>query len=353
MAAPKPFFYYSPRFIKVLHELKISLVFSTYQAGKLIFVSSPSGEKIYKYAKNFRRPMGISSLGNKLAIASRNYIEVFSRSDKLAKAFPAKPNFYDALFIPQAKYFTGITDMHEITFDAGAIYAVNTSFSCIAKMSEDHHFIPIWQPEFITELAPEDRCHLNGLIMENGAPAYVTMFDMTNETNGWRKSAIDTGVLYDCQKQEALVTGLSMPHSPTKHGDSIFFLQSATGEVMQYNILTKEVSLVIKLHSFLRGMAIYGDYLFIGASKMRESSKTFKELPITDTSSAGIQIVNYKTKKQVGGLNYTDNITEIFEVQVIENMEAPLMLTEKDEGYEKCINCGDDINYWLVDQEKD
>ncbi|MEN8250379.1 MAG: TIGR03032 family protein [Bacteroidota bacterium] len=348
----KPFFYYSQAFIKLLHKLNITLVFSTYQAGKLIFVSSPTGEAIYKYAKNFKRPMGIAVDGNKLAVASRNFIEIFSRSDKLGKTFPSKPNFYDNLFIPQVKYFTGITDMHEITFNEGEIYAVNTSFSCVTQMSETHHFVPVWQPDFISSLEPEDRCHLNGLIMKDGNPEFATFFDKSNENNGWRKTPIDSGVLYDCQKQEAILDGLSMPHSPTRHGDLIFFLQSATGEVMQYNLKTKELTRIIQLNSFLRGMAIYGDYLFIGASKMRETSKTFKDLPIAKTSYAGIEIVNYKTKRRIGGLNYTANISEIFEVQVIENMSKPIMLTENDEGYEKCINCGDDLNYWLIEEDE-
>ena len=350
MSEVKPFFYYSKSFVKLLHELNLTLVFSTYQAGRLVFISSPSGDAIYKYAKNFKRPMGISVLDNKLAVASRNYVEIYSRSDKLGKAYPLKPNFHDSIFIPQAKFFTGITDMHEVTIDNGDVWAVNTSFSCITKMSENHHFIPVWQPNFISELVPEDRCHLNGLIMDNGVPQYVTMFDQSNESNGWRKSSIDTGVLYDCQKQVVVLDKLSMPHSPTKHGEFIFFLQSATGEVMQYNIKTKELKQVIQLNSFLRGMDIYGDYLFIGASKMRESSKTFKDLPITKNSFVGIEIVNYKTGRRVGGLNYTENISEIFEVQVIEKMNKPLMLTENDEGYDKCINCGEELNYWLVDE---
>jgi uncharacterized protein (TIGR03032 family) len=179
------------------------------------------------------------------------------------------------------------------------------------------------------------------------------MFDMNNEAHGWRKTPVNTGVLYDCQKQEPLLTGLSMPHSPTRHGNFIYFLQSATGEVMRYNITTKELEQVIQLGSFLRGMAIYDDFLFIGASKMRESSKSFKELPITNTSSAGLEIINHRTNQRVGGLNYTENVSEIFEVQVLENMQVPLMLTENDEGYEKCINCGDELNYWLVPEEQE
>ena len=349
MPDQKPFFYYSPSFIQILNKLNVTLVFSTYQAGRLIFVSSPTGKSIYKYAKNFKRPMGIDVLENRLAVASRNYVEIYSKSDKLARAFPLKPNFYDSFYTPQAKYFTGIADMHEIAFDEGNLWAVNTSFSCITKMSDKAHFIPVWKPDFITELEPEDRCHLNGLIMEDGTPRYVTFFDKSNEKNGWRKTAINTGVLYDCQNQKVLLDNLSMPHSPTKLGEDIFFLQSANGEVMRYNTKTKESTCIIQLNSFLRGLDILGDFLFIGASKMRKSSKTFRDLPITDNSFAGIEIVNYKTGKRVAGLSYTDNIFEIFEVKVIKGMSKPFMLTENDEGYDKCISCGDDLNYWIVD----
>ncbi len=352
MADIKPFFYYSQRFVKLLHRLNITLVFSTYQAGKLIFVSSPTGEAIYKYAKTFRRPMGIDVHENKLAVASRDYVEIYSKSVKLGRAYPSKPNFYDAIFVPQAKYFTGRTDMHEIIYHEGDIWAVNTSFSCIAKMSDDQHFVPVWQPNFISELAPEDRCHLNGVILEKGKPAYVTFFDQSDISNGWRKTPIDTGVLYDCQKQEVVLDKLSMPHSPTKIANLIFFLQSATGEVMKYDIISKELTCIITLNSFLRGLTIYDDFLFIGASKMRKDSKTFKDLPIAKTSFAGIEIVNYKTGKRVAGLSYTENISEIFEIKVIENMQKPLMLTENDKDYDTCINAGEDLNYWIVNEEE-
>ena len=353
MAQAKPFFYYSNEFIKTLHKLDICLVFSTYQAGRLIFISSPTGKSLHKYAKNFRRPMGVAYDGKSLAVASRNYIEIFSRSDKLGRAYPQKKGFYDTLFVPQVKYYTGLADMHEIAFDKEEIYAVNTAFSCISAMSADRHFEPIWQPDFISELAPEDRCHLNGLIMQGGKPAYVTYFDSTDKHNGWRENGAATGVLYDCLNRKVLVDSLSMPHSPTLHDNKIFFLQSATGEVMQYDLQTNELTKIYTLSSFVRGMSVYEDYLIIGTSKIRPKSKSFGDLPVAKTSICSIEIVNHKTKKRVGGLNYTDHISEIFELEVIPGIKSPLMLTELDEGYENCINSGDDINYWLIPEEED
>jgi len=45
----------------------------------------------------------------------------------------------------------------------GAPVFVNTLFSCLAPVSERYSFLPLRQPPFITKLAAEDRCHLNGV----------------------------------------------------------------------------------------------------------------------------------------------------------------------------------------------
>jgi hypothetical protein len=51
---------------------------------------------------------------------------------------------------------------------------VNTAFSCLCTLDGRHSFVPRWRPPFITSLAAEDRCHLNGMAMADGAPKYVT-----------------------------------------------------------------------------------------------------------------------------------------------------------------------------------
>jgi len=37
-----------------------------------------------------------------------------------------------------------------------------------------HSFKPVWKPPFISTLAPEDRCPLDGLAMKEGMPRYAT-----------------------------------------------------------------------------------------------------------------------------------------------------------------------------------
>ena len=86
-----PFFFYSENFPKTLKKIKATLVFSTYQAGKLIFISSLNGKTIIKYAKGFKRPMGIAvDTKMKLAVASRTSINVFASNKALALSYPEK-----------------------------------------------------------------------------------------------------------------------------------------------------------------------------------------------------------------------------------------------------------------------
>src|SRR5947209_15759758 len=54
------------------------------------------------------------------------------------------------------------------------LWFVNTRFSCLCTIDRAHSFVPRWRPPYITALAPEDRCHLNGLGLVNGEVRYVT-----------------------------------------------------------------------------------------------------------------------------------------------------------------------------------
>ena len=60
------------------------------------------------------------------------------------------------------------------------LWIVNTLFSCLAGLDPRYSFVPRWRPPFISEVAAQDRCHLNGLAMRDGSPAFVTVFAHTD-----------------------------------------------------------------------------------------------------------------------------------------------------------------------------
>ena len=76
---------------------------------------------------------------------------------------------------------TGDLDIHDLALDrSGKLVFVNSLFGCLATTSESHSFTPLWKPPFISRLAAEDRCHLNGLAMGDDGPRYVTAVSETD-----------------------------------------------------------------------------------------------------------------------------------------------------------------------------
>jgi uncharacterized protein (TIGR03032 family) len=88
-------------------------------------------------------------------------------------------------FAPQSFIATGDLDIHDVAVDSQTqVVFVNTLFGCLATLSERHSFVPLWQPPFLSKLAAEDRCHLNGLAMEDLRPRNVTAVSQSDVADG-------------------------------------------------------------------------------------------------------------------------------------------------------------------------
>lgn len=348
-----PFFYYSRSFPEFLLQNNLSIVFSTYQAGKVIIVGSLNGKTLQLYAKNFIHPMGIAIRKDQMAVASRSKVDLFVNSPALATHFPEQPDHYEALYVPQASYHTGMADIHEIEWGNDGLWAVNTAFSCLCRMDEKYSFVPRWKPNFISELLPEDRCHLNGLAMKDGEPAYVSMFDNTNTKEGWRNGNTETGIIMDVKNQNIVADHLPMPHSPLLKDDSLFFLLSANGKVMEMNILSGKIKEITQLDNFLRGLTCFNDYLIVGASELRDSSKAFYNLEIRNKDKlAAIYILDRNSGAQVAKLTFTSYVKEIFSVKILPNVSKAALVTDSDEWAHQFIYTPDEMSFWVKQKEK-
>ena len=212
-------------------------------------------------------------------------------------------------------------------FGNDGIYAVNTSFSCICKVNGNYNFIPFWQPSFITDLATEDRCHLNGLVIQNGAPKYVSALSATNTPQGWRDSITTGGILMDVENNEIILQGLAMPHSPRMYNNELYMLLSASGEFIKVNTKDKSYTVIKKFDGFCRGLDFCGEYAFIAFSKLRKNSSTFAKLSFSDKANfAGVKIIHIPTKAQVAEITYQNSVDEIYELSVLANTVRPNIL---------------------------
>ncbi|NUQ35369.1 MAG: DUF4915 domain-containing protein, partial [Planctomycetaceae bacterium] len=174
-------------FIEWLKERKGSVAISTYQAGKVALVGW-NGQQISLIMREFDKPMGMARDGDRFALATRDEVILFANAKALANDYiPNERGRYDALYLPRITYTTGELQTHDLAYGCEGLWAVNTRFSCLCQMSESYTFLPRWHPKFVTELSPEDRCHLNGLAMKNGEPAYATALGETNDLTAWKE----------------------------------------------------------------------------------------------------------------------------------------------------------------------
>src|SRR5690606_26405548 len=96
--------------------------------------------------------------GNRrMAVATRHGITLLANDPRLGAAYPRKPNHYDGFFVPRATHYCGQLDVHDIAFGSSGLIGVNTLFSCLFRLDDAFSFVPLWQPPFISRLAPEDR----------------------------------------------------------------------------------------------------------------------------------------------------------------------------------------------------
>ena len=346
MKTPNPFeLEYTPQFADLLYNLNISIALSTYQAGKVIMISAYDKERLIQFPRTFESAMGMALADNKLAIATKNTVEVLKNLPDLAQTYPQKPNTYDTMYVPRASYYTGYLALHDMAYVNKQLVAVNTLFSCLSYIDDNKSFTPFWQPPFIDDLKPEDRCHMNGMAVENDEIKYLTALGSGNKAQEWRDKKMSGGIIMEYPSGKILTEGLSMPHSPRIFNNKLYVLNSAQGELLEIDRETGKKKLVVNLGGFARGMEIVGDYLFIGVSKLRHNSKVFNDLPIASSSYAGIVAVHLPYKTIVGSVRYRMSVDEIYDVKILANIKRPNILA-KDNKLKDSIISVNNNSYW-------
>ncbi len=300
----------------LLEELGISLLVSTYQAGKLVILRADGGV-INTHFRGFNVPMGVACDGERLAVGTA--VEVWEFHNTPAVARKLEPaGKHDVCFLPRTSHVTGNVQIHEMAWVGNQLVFVNTRFSCLAMRAVEHSFVPVWRPRFITALAPEDRCHLNGMGLRDGQIRYVTALGETDDPAGWRKNKKSGGILIDVPSGEVMARGLSMPHSPRWYADRLWVLDSGNGGISLADPATGQLTSVAELPGFTRGMDFFGRYAFIGLSQVRETA-VFSGIAIAERPerSCGVWVVDIVTGQVVAYLKFEDAVQEIFAVQVL------------------------------------
>src|SRR5947209_6913948 len=319
-----PFHYtQTDSFAALLQQLGASLLVSTYQANKLL-VARATGGGISMLVRTFDRPMGLAVDARRLTIGTRSQIWFLPNAPDIARSVEPAGQ-HDACFLPRSSHVTGDIGVHEIAWVGDELWVVNTRFSCLCTLGPDYSFVPRWQPPFITALAAEDRCHLNGLAIVDGRPRYVTALGETDTADGWRANKSQGGCLMEVGSGEVISRGLSMPHSPRWHDGRLWLLESGTGHLVLVDQARGRRQRVAELPGFARGLALCGPYAFVGLSRIRRTS-AMDGVPLAqrrEQLKCGVAVVDLRNGQVIALLEFQTAVEEIFDVQLLPGLRFP------------------------------
>lgn len=316
-------------FPELLNQLGASLLITTYQAGQLVVARVDEHKRLNTHFRSYPAPMGLAADRHRLAIGTKQQVWTLYNQPDLGKSLDAR---LDACYAPRSMHVTGDIRIHEIGWGGDELWIVNTRFSCLCTLDPKYSFVPRWRPPFITALTPDDRCHLNGMAIVDGRPKYCTALGATDSAAGWRENKPSGGILLDVESGETIVRGLSMPHSPRVYRDRLWILNSGHGSLDIVDLKTGKTESVARLPGFTRGLDFCGDYAFIGLSQVRETA-VFSGIPITEQKierQSGVWVVDLRTGRIVGFLRFSDQVQEIFAVQVLQGIRFPEIVADED-----------------------
>ncbi|MBN2021738.1 MAG: TIGR03032 family protein [Pirellulales bacterium] len=335
-------------FVAWMAAARGSVVVSTYQAGKVAALGW-DGARVTLLMREFDKPLGMAARDGRMVLATRNDVWFLANAPLLAPDYlEDQPGRYDALYLPRATYHTGDVNAHDVAFGRDGLVVVNSRFSCLSHLSTDHSFTPTWRPPFVTDLVPEDRCHLNGLAMVDGRPKYVTALGTTDAPGAWREKKATGGVVIDVETSEIVARGLAMPHSPRWHAGRLWLLNSGEGALVVVDPATGRCETVCRLPGYLRGLSFVGRHALVGLCQIREKH-LFGGLPVQtqwDRLRCGVAVVDLEAGREVGLFEFTQGCEELYDVHFLPGALRPMILNlDKPAARQAMTN--PESSYWL------
>jgi uncharacterized protein (TIGR03032 family) len=324
----------SPGLSGYLGSQRIALAISSYQSGKFYLLGQNVDGGLLVHERFFRKAMGICVAG-KDTILLATLFQILKFRNVLDPEQQIN-NVFDACYVPREIFVTGEVDIHDIgqLADGRAVF-VNTLYNCLATPSARHSFTPLWKPPFISKIIKEDRCHLNGLAMEDGVPRYVTAVSKSDTIDGWRDRRVDGGIVIDVLSGATVIGGLSMPHSPRIYRGRLWMLNSGTGELgwieRGASASDSKFHVLAFCPGLTRGLAFYGKYAFVGLSKPRyqrfEGLALDRKLAETDSEPwCGVQVIDLDTGTCEHWFRIDGPVTELYDVGIVPGVVRPMVL---------------------------
>ena len=317
-------------FVDFLATNRLSLALTSYQTGQLMLIGPLLDGRLSVFQRNFVRAMGLSATPQRLYLSTIAQIWRLENVLGPGQLATQQSLHYERLYVPRMSHTTGDIDAHELAVDAkDELIFVNTKYSCLATLDPVHSFKPLWRPPFISRLAPEDRCHLNGLAMHNGAPKYVTAVSRCDVVDGWRERRHEGGILIDVEADRVVTEDLSMPHSPRLNAGALWVLDSGRGYLCRVDAKSGKTEQVAFCPGFARGLSFWRGYALVATSLPRDGAFMGLELEANVKARdgeprCGAYIIDTRNGDILHWIRFEGAVRELFDVAFIPGTRAPM-----------------------------
>jgi uncharacterized protein (TIGR03032 family) len=320
-------------FLKILEELKISLIVSREYENLLCSIKVVNGKVISTYF-HLPHPSGIvfNEDNSKLYVAATrnpNIIHEFQPNAGYLSRMNLKiGNMQNNIWFPsRSKVYAGAMYFHDLNIIGKDLYVNSVGTNSVIKVdfndgSREGFF---WYPNCVTDKSGKLKSEANYLQLNSigaGNTFEESYFSASCDgikkyRPGHIKFKVDKeGVIFSGRTKEPIVRGLTRPHSVRIFNNEIWVNNSGYGEVGK--VENGKFSPIIKLNGWTRGLTKFKNYLFVGTSRVLPKFGHYAPGIISKIQNCGISIIEYNTGELLGSFEWS-NGNQIFGIETISN----------------------------------
>ena len=313
-------------FWDILEDLDITLLVSREYEHLLMSFSRAAGHSVAAYFP-LPHPSGIAihrERGEVAVASTRNPNQVFTfrpvpeslpREGQPRQKVPARP------LVPVASsMFPGCLYLHDLAFVGKELYGNAVGMNAVARLHPDATYETHWWPRCVEgRRGPElsrNLLQLNSI----GAGKTITSSYFSASTDqpsvsrrpGHLNFKVDgTGVIFSGKTREAIVRGLTRPHSVRLYGGEIWVNNSGYGELGSVSGQIFEPQ--FRLPGWTRGLCFCGSIAFVGISRVIPRWKVYAPGLEVETCRCSVYALDVKAGKILGALDFP-NGNQIFAI---------------------------------------
>ena len=314
-------------FLRFLQQEHLSIAVSSYDCHRVIVFRS-IGDEVDTLLVPAISVKGIAATEDSLTFANITELVTYRRCDEVL-ATSARPELEgaDALYLPRSVHVTGDINAHDLAWGDAGLWLVNSRFNCLCTLDPMLGFKVRWQPFFKQTLDTASAGHLNGMAMHAGKPVFASCFAPVADNWRERDGSRQDGAIIDVERNELILEGLFMPHSPRVHEGGLYVCNSGTGEVLRFDLRTRALRSVITLPCFTRGLRFYKHYMLVCCSQVRHSNAKSNNTLFEhfEENVAGLYIVDLHTEQVVAYTEFLGDVSQLYDIALIPNTLTPFI----------------------------